>query len=56
MDYYTIYQYGGICILSFIHVLHSGGLHSVAFCCHEAVFTWGCGSDGRLGHPEAVGY
>ena len=33
-----------------------GGLHGVALCCHEAVFIWGCGSDGRLGHPEGVGH
>ena len=33
-----------------------GGIHSVAMATGEAVFTWGCGSDGRLGHPEAKGH
>ena len=33
-----------------------GGIHSAA-CTEEGhVFTWGCGSDGRLGHPEAKGH
>lgn len=33
-----------------------GGIHSVAMATGEGVFTWGCGSDGRLGHPEAHGH
>lgn len=33
-----------------------GGIHSVALSTDTAVFTWGCGSDGRLGHPEAHGH
>jgi alpha-tubulin suppressor-like RCC1 family protein len=33
-----------------------GGIHSIAMVTGEGVFTWGCGSDGRLGHPEAHGH
>ena len=33
----------------------SGGIHSMALC-DGKVFTWGCGSDGRLGHPECEGH
>lgn len=33
-----------------------GGIHSAALASGEGVFTWGCGSDGRLGHPEAHGH
>ena len=32
----------------------AGGIHSVALCDGQ-VYTWGCGSDGRLGHPEYIG-
>ena len=33
-----------------------GGIHSSAMTENGCVFTWGCGSDGRLGHPEAKGH
>ncbi len=33
-----------------------GGIHSSAVSAAGHVFTWGCGSDGRLGHPEAAGH
>ena len=33
-----------------------GGIHSAAMSEEGYVFTWGCGSDGRLGHPEARGH
>ena len=33
-----------------------GGIHSAAMATGVVVFTWGCGSDGRLGHPEAHGH
>ena len=34
----------------------AGGIHSCAVTKGGLVFTWGCGSDGRLGHPEAAGH
>ncbi|XP_071080908.1 uncharacterized protein [Haliotis cracherodii] len=34
----------------------SGGIHSSAVSVSGRVFTWGCGSDGRLGHPEGKGH
>lgn len=34
----------------------AGGIHSAALTRSGAVFTWGCGSDGRLGHPECKGH
>lgn len=34
----------------------SGGIHSSAVSLSGRVFTWGCGSDGRLGHPEGKGH
>ena len=34
----------------------AGGIHSSAVTDEGRVFTWGCGSDGRLGHPEASGH
>ena len=34
----------------------AGGIHSAAVSMEGHVFTWGCGSDGRLGHPEAKGH
>ena len=33
-----------------------GGIHSAALTDQGHMFTWGCGSDGRLGHPEAKGH
>lgn len=34
----------------------SGGIHSTAVSAEGHVFTWGCGSDGRLGHAEGQGH
>ncbi|CAF3680455.1 unnamed protein product [Rotaria socialis] len=34
----------------------SGGIHSSALSNDGRAFTWGCGSDGRLGHAEAQGH
>ena len=34
----------------------SGGIHSTAVSWAGHAYTWGCGSDGRLGHPEAKGH
>jgi regulator of chromosome condensation len=34
----------------------AGGIHSAALLRSGAVYTWGCGSDGRLGHPECKGH
>ena len=34
----------------------AGGIHSSAVNEEGHVFTWGCGSDGRLEHPEAAGH
>jgi len=34
----------------------AGGIHSSALTRDGRVFTWGCGSDGRLGHSEAQGH
>ena len=33
-----------------------GGIHSTAMTREGSVYTWGCGSDRRLGHPEAKGH
>ena len=40
----------------FVVVVACGGIHSAAVTREGSVFTWGCGSDGRLGHPEAKGH
>lgn len=40
---------------SIAHVA-AGGIHSAAVSKEGHVFTWGCGSDGRLGHPEGKGH
>lgn len=34
----------------------AGGIHSAAATAEGSIFTWGCGSDGRLGHPEGQGH
>ncbi|CAF0819329.1 unnamed protein product [Didymodactylos carnosus] len=34
----------------------AGGIHSSALSMMNEVYTWGCGSDGRLGHPESEGH
>ena len=36
--------------------ISAGGIHSAAVSQEGHVFTWGCGSDGRLGHPEGKGH
>ncbi|XP_045176506.2 probable E3 ubiquitin-protein ligase HERC3 [Mercenaria mercenaria] len=40
------------------HINHvsAGGIHSAAVSAEGHMFTWGCGSDGRLGHPEGKGH
>lgn len=40
----------------YVKTVKCGGIHSVAVTCEGGVFTWGCGSDGRLGHPESKGH
>ncbi|CAF0896664.1 unnamed protein product [Adineta ricciae] len=37
-------------------MIATGGIHSSALAVDGRVFTWGCGSDGRLGHSEAQGH
>ncbi|CAF3505465.1 unnamed protein product [Rotaria socialis] len=37
-------------------MIATGGIHSSALSADGRVFTWGCGSDGRLGHAEAQGH
>ncbi|KAK7488390.1 hypothetical protein BaRGS_00020364 [Batillaria attramentaria] len=39
-----------------VTVVCAGGIHSTAATAAGSVFTWGCGSDGRLGHPEGQGH
>ena len=34
----------------------AGGIHSAAVAPDAGLFVWGCGSDGRLGLPEAIGH
>lgn len=34
----------------------SGGIHSAMVSQNGRLYTWGCGSDGRLGHPEYKGF
>ena len=33
-----------------------GGIHASCLTTAGELFTWGCGSDGRLGHPEYESY
>lgn len=37
-------------------MIAAGGIHSSALAKDGRIFTWGCGSDGRLGHSEAQGH
>ncbi|KAK7103664.1 uncharacterized protein [Littorina saxatilis] len=39
-----------------VTVVCAGGIHSTASTAEGSVFTWGCGSDGRCGHPEGQGH
>lgn len=39
-----------------VTVVSAGGIHSAAIAPDVGVFVWGCGSDGRLGLPEAIGH
>jgi len=34
----------------------TGGIHGSLLTTDGQLFTWGCGSDGRLGHPEYEGF
>jgi regulator of chromosome condensation len=33
-----------------------GGIHNQCITKDQSVYSWGCGSDGRLGHPESDGH
>jgi len=33
--------------------ISNGGIHMACWCDDGRVYTWGCGSDGRMGHPGA---
>jgi alpha-tubulin suppressor-like RCC1 family protein len=37
-------------------IIAAGGIHSSALSTNGRVFTWGCGSDGRLGHSDGEGH
>ena len=41
---------------SVIEHVSAGGIHSTAVSIDGHAYSWGCGSDGRLGHPEAEGH
>lgn len=34
----------------------AGGIHSAALTESGNLYTWGCGSNGRLGHPDFEGH
>ncbi len=33
--------------------IHCGGIHTAVLDINGGIWTFGCGSDGRLGHPES---
>jgi alpha-tubulin suppressor-like RCC1 family protein len=43
-------------LLDRVAMVSCGGIHNCALTEDGRVFTWGCGSDGRLGHPEYEGH
>ena len=41
---------------TFVEKVVCGGIHSALLTTDGSLYTWGCGSDGRIGHPEYEGY
>lgn len=39
-----------------VQKLVCGGIHNQALTTDHQIYSWGCGSDGRLGHPESDGH
>jgi regulator of chromosome condensation len=35
--------------------IHCGGIYTSVLTQDDELYNFGCGSDGRLGHPEAIG-